>query len=155
MPRSWLVAFALAFAASARAEDRDGQWLLHLNGASHHFNRDDLNERNWGAGATYEFNPTAKYVWALDGDYFRDSFGDPSGYIGGSWRRRFRFVDIGLIGFVMYRETARERIGTRIFPGALPFIEAGGRRLRVRAAYIPAVTGRDDEALTFQLLIRL
>jgi hypothetical protein len=145
----------LLLLASGVAHAGRGQWLVHLNGASHHFNRRDLTERNWGLGATYELNPLEPYVWAGEIDFFKDSFNDPSGYAGASFRRRFRHVDVGLVGFVMYRESARDRIGSTVFPGILPFVELGTARVRLRTAYIPAVTGRDDEALTFQLLIRL
>ena len=132
-----------------------GEWLIHADGTSHHFHRRDLNERNWGAGLTYEYNPTETYVWAAEADVFKDSLDDPSGYVGASWRRRFNYADLGVIAFVMYRESARESIGSRVFPGALPFVEFGSRRIRLRTTYIPRVTGKDDEALTFQLLLRL
>ena len=133
----------------------DGEWFVHLNGTSRHFNRRDLNEENWGAGVTYLFNPTHRWAWAAEADFFKDSFDDPSGLVGGSLRRRFRYGDVGLLGFIMYRKTGRKHIGSSVFPGVLPFIEVGGTRLRLRSAYIPPVTGRDDEALTFQLLLRL
>lgn len=131
----------------------DGAWYLHVDGASHHFHRRDLNERNWGVGLGYEFNPNDRWVWSAEGDYFKDSFDDPSGYVGGGLRWRTRHVDFGLLGFVMYRQTAQETIGSHVFPGVLPFVEFGTRRLRLRTVYIPAVTGKDDEALTLQLLI--
>lgn len=133
----------------------DGPWLVHLDGTSRHFHRRDLNEKNWGAGFTYEFNPTSRWLWAAEGDYFKDSLHDPSGYLGASYRRRFRYLDVGIVGFVMYRESAKETIGSHVFPGALPFLEFGSRRIRFRTTYIPRVTGRDDEALTLQLLIRI
>lgn len=132
-----------------------GEWLVHFDGTSHHFHRRDLNEKNWGAGFTYEFNPADRYVWASEGDYFRDSLSDPSGYLGASYRRRFRYLDVGVLAFVMYRESAKTTIGSRVFPGALPFLEFGTRRIRFRTTYIPRVTNRDDEALTLQLLVRI
>ena len=143
---------ALTALSAAAAEPA---WYIHLNGTSHHFNRRDLNEENWGVGVTYLFNRDARWAWAVEADYFEDSFDDPSGYVGGSFRRRFRYLDVGLLGFVMYRESAEENFGSKVFPGVLPFVEVGTDRLRLRTAYIPAVTGRDDEALTFQLIIRL
>jgi Antimicrobial peptide resistance and lipid A acylation protein PagP len=133
----------------------DGDWLIHLDGTSRHFHRRDLNEQNWGAGFTYEFNPTDRYVWSAEGDYFRDSLHDPSAYVGGAYRRRFRYLDIGVLAFIMYRESAKKTIGSSVFPGALPFLEFGTRRIRFRTTYIPRVTGRDDEAVTLQLLLRL
>lgn len=155
--RSWLRLRCLLSAAlllvegAARAED--GAWFLHVNGASRHLHRRDLNERNWGAGLGYEFNPSARWVWSAEGDYFKDSFDDPSGYVGAALRRRWRHVDVGVVGFVMYRQTAQETIGTHVFPGALPFVEFGSKRVRLRTVYIPPVTGQDDEAVTLQLLI--
>ena len=134
---------------------REGEWLVHFDGTSHHFHRRDLNEENWGAGFTYEFNPADRWVWAAEGDYFRDSLHDPSAYVGGSYRRRFRWIDVGVIAFVMYRESAKKTLGSRVFPGALPFLEFGSRRIRLRTTYIPRVTNRDDEALTFQLVVRI
>jgi hypothetical protein len=143
----------LSFAASAAPGA--SAWYLHANGSSYHFNRRDLNEENWGVGVTYAFDVEARWGWAIEADYFKDSFGDPSGYAGGSFRRRFKYADVGLLGFVMYRESAEDNIGSKVFPGVLPFVEVGTDRIRLRTAYIPAVTGRDDEAVTFQLLIRL
>jgi len=133
----------------------EGEWFLHFDGTSRHFHRRDLNEKNWGAGFSYEFNPADRSVWSMDGDYFRDSLSDPSGYLGGAYRRRFRFFDLGVLGFIMYRESAKETIGSRVFPGVLPFVEFGTRRIRFRSTYIPRVTGRDDEAVTLQLLVRI
>ena len=132
-----------------------GEWLIHLDGTSRHFHRRDLNEQNWGTGFSYEFDPADRYVWAAEGDYFRDSLHDPSAYVGSSYRRRFRYLDVGVLAFIMYRESGKSTIGSPIFPGALPFLEFGSRRIRFRTTYIPRVTGRDDEALTLQLLIRL
>jgi hypothetical protein len=152
--KSLIVAASALLLASSAAAQRDPAFYLHLNGLSYHLNRRDLNERNWGVGFTYEFNPADRWVWSADGDFFRDSFDDPSGYLGGALRHRWDWFDAGLLGFVMYRETAGNAIGTKVFPGVLPFIEFGTARVRIRSAYIPRVTGREDEAITFQLLIR-
>lgn len=152
---AWRIALWAIGLSASPVLAADHAWWLHLNGGSYHFNRRDLNEENWGAGATWEFRPERRWVWAAEADVFKDSFGDPSGLAGASLRRRFRWLDCGVIAFVMYRRTAEERIGSAVFPGALPFLEAGTQRIRVRTAYIPAVTGRDDEALTLQVLVRL
>lgn len=155
MIKAALGLLAPLLAASLWGAESDSPWLIHFDGTSHHFHRRDLNEQNWGAGLTYEFNPDARYVWAADADFFKDSLSDPSAYVGGSFRRRFRLVDIGLLGFIMYRESGKETIGSPIFPGVLPFVEFGSKRIRFRTTYIPRVTGRDDEAVTLQLLVRL
>lgn len=114
-----------------------------------------MNEQNWGAGFTYEFNSDRPWVWAADADVFKDSLSDPSAYIGGSFRRRFRYADVGLLSFIMYRESGKEAIGSPIFPGVLPFVEIGTTRIRFRTTYIPRVTGRDDEAFTLQVLLKI
>jgi Antimicrobial peptide resistance and lipid A acylation protein PagP len=144
--------FLLLLSTPAFAE---GDWYLHVNGTSRHFHRRDLNEKNWGLGGSYVFHPERLYTWSLEGDFFKDSFDDPSAYVGGAFRRRFKYLDVGVLGFVMYRETAKESIGSKVFPGALPFVEFGSSRVRFRTTYIPQVTGKDDEALTLQLLIKL
>lgn len=149
---------AAAILPSPGRTELAGDWYLHLDGASRHLHRRDLNEQNWGAGFTYAFQPKdpgQRYLWAVEGDVFKDSLSDPSGYLGASVRRRFRYLDVGVLGFVMYRESADETIGSKVFPGALPFVEFGSERVRFRTTYIPQVTNRDDEAVTLQVLIKL
>jgi hypothetical protein len=59
---------------------------------------------------------------------------------GGGLKRRFRvmsddlYVDIGVVGFLMTREDVN---GNRPFPGALPVLTIGGKRVALNVTYMP------------------
>jgi len=71
---------------------------------------------------------------------FKDSAEHPSYMAGGGMKRRFRmfsnhaYFDVGLIGFVMTREDVRHN---QPFPGVLPAMTFGAKRVAVNVTYLP------------------
>lgn len=131
--------FGVFFTVTAQAQD----WDVVLNGKAMHLNSSkDWNEENWGLGFEREFDRQARWVKVAVGNAFVDSNEAMSYMAGGGIKRRFRpgsitnglYVDLGVIGFMMSREF---RDGTRIFPGLLPALTVGTRRVAVNLTYLP------------------
>ena len=124
--------------ASAQAD-----WDIVLNGRSIHVNADrDWNEENWGLGIEREFNTGGRWVKVAVGNGFKDSLGEPSYMAGGGIKRRFRmfadnlYFDVGVIGFLMMRDDTNHG---QPFPGALPAVTFGSKRVAVNVTYLPEV----------------
>jgi hypothetical protein len=133
-----VVAAGLFAPKAARAQT---DWDIVLNGRSVHVNASrDWNEDNWGLGVEREFNATGHWVKVALANGFKDSAGEPSYMAGGGLKRRFRmfsnhaYFDVGLIGFVMTREDVRH---SQPFPGVLPAMTFGGKRVAVNVTYLP------------------
>jgi Antimicrobial peptide resistance and lipid A acylation protein PagP len=116
-------------------------WGIVLNGRSVHVNATrDWNEDNWGLGVEREFNSGGRWVKLAMANGFKDSANEPSYMAGGGLKRRFRmfsdhaYFDIGVIGFVMTREDVRH---SQPFPGLLPALSFGGKRVAVNVTYLP------------------
>ena len=138
----WTACFAaLAGTALASAVQAEGSWDVVLNGRSVHVNAEhDWNEDNWGLGIEHEFNGQDRWVKVALANGFKDSAGEPSYMAGGGLKRRFRifsdhaYFDVGLIGFLMTREDVNHN---QPFPGVLPAITFGARRIAVNVTYLP------------------
>lgn len=116
-------------------------WDVVLNGRSVHVNAaHDWNEENWGLGIEHEFNGDGRWVKVALANGFKDSAGEPSYMAGGGLKRRFRlfsnhaYFDVGVIGFVMTRADVNHN---QPFPGALPAVTFGLKRVAVNVTYLP------------------
>ena len=116
-------------------------WDVVLNGRSIHVSAaQKWNEENWGLGVEREFNSSGRWVKVALASGFKDSMGEPSYMAGGSIKRRFRvaaddlYVDLGLVGFMMTREDVNKN---HAFPGVLPAMTVGNRRVAVNFTYLP------------------
>jgi hypothetical protein len=143
-----LAALAVVGAPQARASD----WDIVLNGHAVHVNAEKhWNERNWGLGVEKEFQPSSRWVKLAVANGFEDSLDHPSFMAGGGVKRRFRmfssdglYFDIGVVGFVMTRQDVDHG---QPFPGALPTLTFGAKRLAVNVTYMPdAVVDRMTHA---------
>jgi hypothetical protein len=133
-----VVAMAGSFSPIAHAQT---DWDIVLNGRSIHVNATrNWNEDNWGLGVEREFNGAGRWVKVALANGFKDSARKPSYMAGGGLKRRFRmfsdraYFDVGLIGFVMTREDVRHN---QPFPGVLPAMTFGAKRIAVNVTYLP------------------
>lgn len=144
MPRTWTVGVALLggwlSAQSLSAQPADG-WDLVLNGRAVHMNAThQWNEDNWGLGIEREFAARGPWVKVALANAFEDSVGDPSYMAGGGLKRRFEigrrnfYVDVGGVAFIMVREKVN---GGKPFPGVLPAVTLGFKRVAVNLTYMP------------------
>lgn len=138
--RFWRLVLAAAsghaFAIPALAQS---DWGLVLNGHSVHLNAErHWNEENWGLGVEREFNSSGRWVGIALANGFKDSVDEASYMAGGGLKRRFRmfadsmYFDVGLVGFVMTRPDVNHN---RPFPGALPALTIGTKRVAVNVTY--------------------
>lgn len=137
----WIAALLTAAAIGGEAQAQEGPWDIVLNGRSVHINAaHQWNEDNWGIGVEREFNGDGRWVKVALANGFKDSAEHPSYMAGGGMKRRFRmfsnraYVDVGLIGFVMTREDVRHN---QPFPGVLPAMTFGAKRVAVNITYLP------------------
>jgi hypothetical protein len=139
-----------------------GNFSLLVNGKAIHINppaTTDFNERNWGAGAQYDFDPIGQerhWIPFVTASGFKDSFKNPSYYAGGGMVRRFIpfsahktvHVDAGAVAFFMTREDYRDN---HPFFGALPVLSVGAGRVALNMTFIPKVDPKMVSLLFFQL----
>ncbi len=116
-------------------------WDVVLNGRSFHVDAaKEWNEENWGLGIEREFDTSRRWVKVALANALKDSFGESSYFAGGGVKRRFRvrsddlYVDVGVIGFVMTREDVNHN---QPFPGLLPAMTVGGKRVALNVTYMP------------------
>ena len=159
----WLLALLLVAAFLPRPAAA-GEWSVILNGKAIHLENppgSNFNESNWGFGAQYDFEPReGNWVPFAMASWFIDSNENPSYYAGGGIAKRFDFgpskygmhADIGLVGFVMWRENFR---GDLPFLGALPVLTVGAGRVAVNLTYLPATEPKGVPIVFFQLKIGL
>ena len=142
MVRRWgLVIGAVSAFGATQPVLAQSDWGVVVNGHAVHVNAEKhWNEDNWGLGFEKEFNPTSHWVTAAVANGFKDSMGNPS-YMGGvSLKRRFRmfsdrfYFDAGVVGFMMTRHDVRHNAP---FPGALPALTFGAKRVAVNVTYMP------------------
>ena len=126
---------------AAFAVNAQDNWDVVLNGRAIHVNAEhEWNEDNWGIGVEKEFNTSGRWVKVALANGFKDSLGEPSYMAGGGLKRRFRFnaedfyVDLGVVGFMMTREDVNNN---QPFPGLLPAMTVGTRRIAVNFSYLP------------------
>jgi hypothetical protein len=142
MVRLWgLVIIAAAAFGVTQPARAQSDWGVVLNGHAVHVNAEKhWNEDNWGLGFEKEFNSAGHWVTAAVANGFKDSLDNPSYMAGGTIKRRFRmlsnrfYFDAGLVGFLMTRHDVRHNAP---FPGALPTLTFGARRVAVNVTYMP------------------
>jgi len=129
---------ALAAAQPAAAQS---DWGVVLNGRAVHVNaQKHWNEDNWGLGFEKEFNSGGRWVTGAVANGFKDSMDNPSYMAGITVKRRFRlfsdrfYFDAGVVSFLMTRHDVRHNAP---FPGALPAMTFGARRVAVNVTYMP------------------
>jgi len=144
MSRRWTIAATLALIAmnnTGRASAAD--WNLVLNGKAFHVDSSrNWNESNWGLGLEREFDDGGPWIKIAMGNGFVDSQYDMSYMAGGGILRRFRlpavsndaYVALGAVGFFMTRHDVHQN---RPFPGVLPALTVGTRKLALNLTYIP------------------
>jgi hypothetical protein len=139
----WLLTTVAVFCAGLPGGRALAQsdWDVVLNGRSVHINADrEWNEDNWGLGIEHEFNSSSRWVKVALANGFKDSTGQPSYMAGGGLKRRFRmfsdslYFDVGVVGFLMTREGVNHN---QPFPGALPAVTFGSKRVAVNVTYMP------------------
>ena len=142
MVRCWgLVVTAAGALVVTQPAIAQSDWGVVLNGHAVHVNAEKhWNEDNWGLGFEKEFNSSGHWVTAAVANGFKDSMDNPS-YMGGvSIKRRFRmfsdrfYFDAGVVGFLMTRHDVNHNAP---FPGALPAMTFGARRVAVNVTYMP------------------
>ena len=133
-----LIGVVMALPTSAFAQ---ADWDIVLNGRAVHINAErQWNEANWGLGFEKEFDTSSPWVKVALANGFKDSVGEPSYMAGGGLKRRFRmfsdhlYLDVGVIGFLMTRKDVNHN---QPFPGALPALTFGSRRVAVNVTYLP------------------
>ena len=114
-----------------------------LNGKSYHLNSSyDWNENNTGLGIEYEFEQKSAWKKMAMANGFRDS-ADGMSYMAGAGlhRRIFEtdkldrfYIYAGLNAFVMTREDVNNGDP---FPGILPSISVGTRKIGFNLTYMP------------------
>jgi len=141
-----------------------GELHFVLNGKSIHINKapgETLNERNYGAGFQYEFNRISKnWLPFLNAGGFSDSYNKPSYYVGGGLVHRFKMpanslglhLDAGLTGFVMTKADVNDN---EPFPGVLPMVSIGNKRVALNITYIPKITAIGTDLWFMQLKFNL
>jgi hypothetical protein len=130
---------ALGTTVSIQAQ---GDWDVVVNGRAVHVGaKKPWNEQNWGLGFEREFDSSGRWVKVALANGFKDSLEHPSYMAGGGIKRRFLFsddlyVDVGVVGFFMTRKDVDHN---RPFPGALPAVTFGSKRVAVNVTYMPDI----------------
>jgi hypothetical protein len=128
----------LSLAQHAGAQD----WSVIVNGKAIHVNSSrDWNERNWGLGLEREFDTQSRWVKVALVNGFKDSQNAMSYMAGGGLKRRFRldalasdlYFDVGVVGFMMTRDDVDD---SKPFPGLLPAMTIGTRRVALNVTYL-------------------
>ncbi|HEX5419838.1 MAG TPA: hypothetical protein VFY39_07545 [Gammaproteobacteria bacterium] len=135
----WGLILLSIVATAAQAQD----WSVIINGKAIHVNASkDWNEANWGLGVEREFVDGSHWVKLAVANGFVDSANAMSYMAGGGLMRRFRLpalgpslhVDVGVVGFLMTRHDVDDN---RPFPGALPALTIGTRKVALNLTYLP------------------
>lgn len=143
-----------------------GELSLLVNGTALHINvpaGKQFNERNWGAGIQYDFDPIGKnknWIPLVTAAGFQDSYKNPSYYAGGGLVRRYApftsldkfHVDAGVVAFLMTREDYKDN---EPFFGMLPVLSIGTQRVSLNLTYVPKVHPKMVELVFIQLKIGL
>ena len=138
-----LLVAVVGFARAAPIHAQDGDWDVVLNGRAFHVGaKKKWNEENWGIGVEREFNSSGRWVKVALANGFKDSLEEPSYMAGGGIKRRFRkssdgmYVDVGVVAFFMTRQDVDHN---RPFPGALPAVTFGSKRVALNVTYMPEI----------------
>jgi len=161
---SLLALLCLAYglmASLGHAATTKGDYHLILNGRSIHLQAPpegaSFNENNFGTGVQYEFERQlgSKWVSYITSSAFTDSFNHLSYYAGGGQTRRYQLqqgwhLDVGYVAFMMARKDINDY---KPFPGVLPVLSIGTRKVAINVTYIPDVNEQVDELIFFQLKV--
>ena len=127
----------------------DPTYYLDINGLSKHFGGEqEYNEVNPGIGITRETEKD-KIVKALMAGYYKNSFEDPSLYLGGHLAKRFGddyYLDLGVSGGLL---TGYE---DPITPMAALMAQLGKKDLgRLKLQYVPSIEAKEPSLLMMNL----
>jgi len=136
-----------------------GELHLVLNGKAYHFDRGiGYNEKNWGLGLEYHFEPLGRWIPLVTGSSFLDSNEETSNYLGGGAKYRvWGEMDRGWhadLGFAAFFMTRKDRNDGEPFFGALPFASVGTPSLALNVTFIPKVTPKTSQLFYFQASLR-
>ena len=114
-----------------------------ISGKAMHMGQTNQNEKNYGLGLQYDFQPYRLWIPLLNMASFKDSNNNMSKYIGAGIKRRYRVrsdrqrlnFDIGVAGLVMERP---EYNNNDPFIGAIPFVSLIDEWGGVNATYVPS-----------------
>lgn len=154
IPLCALLPLIAAHSHAQQVENEPTTWL-HLNGYSYHLVAKDCNSFLYGAGLTLYSRDTGRYRTAWEGDVFADSARKLSIYGGYSAVWKFGVLNAGATAAIMYHRNFHRENRFGILPVALPFVETGVRRVKVRIYYIPPVRRASDEQIAVQLMVGL
>jgi len=104
------------------------QTWLTVTTASHHFDRNDYEEQNWGLGLEHSLSEQ----WRVTAGIYRNSFSKTSIYVGGVYSPfAFGPAAVGVMGglFTGY--------GDHLQPVLAPVLSLEGRRLGANLLYVP------------------
>lgn len=143
-------------------EDYRGDWKLHLNALTYHFqDGDDNNQTNWGLGLqrTFHLSESEKFLWRnwvsfWEIDAYQDSYYD-IGVSGGLGTQRplLDFLDLGFKLGLVYEAGLEEDNGSPLLPYLLPFVETSFEtRLNARLTVVPPVSDGITGIVTLQLI---
>lgn len=146
-----VITLLLALASSSAVA---GSINAVLNGKSYHLNSSyDWNEDNTGLGFEYEFTQRSAWKTLVMANGFRDSVDEMSYMAGaGLHRRLFEtdklngfYVYAGINAFVMTRQDVN---GGNPFPGILPSISVGNRKMGFNLTYLPRAAVKETTSST-------
>lgn len=145
MCRALALAIAAIAALVASPQSHAGTTSLVINGRSYHLGSShDWNENNLGLGIEFQFEQTGAWRKTAMANGFRDS-SDSMSYMAGFGLHRRLYeterlagfhVYAGLNAFLMTREDVNDN---RPFPGVLPSLSIGNRKVGVNLTYLPKV----------------
>lgn len=147
------------------ASDPVGDWKLHLNALTYHFqDGEDNNQTNWGLGLQRSFHASTgdAFLWRnwvsfWEFDVYQDSYYD-IGVSGGLGTQRplFKYLDLGFKAGLVYEAGLEEDNGSPLLPYLLPFLETNfSTRLNGRLTIVPPVSDGITGIVTFQLILDL
>jgi len=136
---------------------------LHINGLSYHFDASPTsNDYLYGVGFHYDwfytqdtkFSFLNRIMIALEADIFNDSQRHWAFAAGFSFTRalqkseNFSF-DFGITTGLIHKKNLRRDSDLPVYPLALPFIQIGTQKIKVRTTWIPPVRHGGDNQLFF------
>ena len=127
----------------------DPTYYLDINGKSKHFGGEqEYNETNPGVGITRE-TVDDYVVKALMAGYYKNSFNNPSYYLGGHLARRFGddyYADLGVSGGLI---TGYE---DKVTPMGALMAQVGKKDLgRLKFQYVPSIKAKQPSLLMMNL----
>lgn len=139
----------LSLVPAAAADD-----YLQINGRSIHFGGKILNpnENNTGVGWERESVDllTNEVTGVMVGTLI-NSVNDRSYYLGGSYRYKIDYLEVGAVGGLIYYKSSHGNL----WPAILPEVSFRFKHFGINATYIPALRNDVVPALLFQLVIKL